>query len=88
MGKAETELYPYRLTKDGKPLEYTKEELDLRVIIDDKLSFEQHIAEDVKKKKKDTGGGNTGVFRTRVIYDVIHCTGTTPSGIRKSNLGA
>ena len=49
LSNANVGIKEYRLTKDQTPMERTKEEKDIGVIIDNKLSFDQHISEKTNK---------------------------------------
>ena len=53
--KEQTKKYAYKLEEDSAPLEYVTQEKDLGLIIDENLSFEQHIAEKIKKANSIMG---------------------------------
>ena len=55
LGTANVGIKEYRLAKDQTPTDRTKEEKDIGVIIDDKLSFDQQITEKVNKANSILG---------------------------------
>ena len=55
IGRSKIESYDYKLRADLNPMLKTTEEMDIGVIIDDKLSFEKHISEKVNKTNSVMG---------------------------------
>ena len=53
--KEQTKKFAYKLEENSAPLEYVTQEKDLGLIIDENLSFEQHIAEKIKKANSIMG---------------------------------
>ena len=47
IGNSDIDLYAYKLKDDGKAMECSKSEKDIGVVIDNKLTFENHINEKV-----------------------------------------
>ena len=55
IGNSYIDLYAYRLKDNGKAMEFSKSEKDISVIIDSKLTFENHINETVNKANSIMG---------------------------------
>ena len=55
IGNSDIDLYAYRLNDNGKAMEFSKSEKDIGVIIDSKLTFENHINEKVNKANSIMG---------------------------------
>ena len=54
-GNSDIDLYAYKLKDDGKAMECSKSEKDIGVVIDNKLTFENHINEKVNKANSIMG---------------------------------
>ena len=63
IGRSKVESYNYKLRDELNPVMKTREEKDIGVIIDDKLSFEKHISE-----KVNTANSIMGVIRRAFQY--------------------
>ena len=55
IGNSDIDLYAYRLKDNGKAMEFLKSEKDIGVIIDSKLTFENHINQKVNKANSIMG---------------------------------
>ena len=55
IGKSDIDLFAYKLKDDGKAMEFSKFEKDIGVVIDNKLTFENHINEKVNKANSVMG---------------------------------
>lgn len=73
IGKSTVDLYDYSLSKNGTIMDRAESEKDVGVIIDNKLSFDQHISEKVNKANSVMGvirGSFTCMDRTtfKLLY--------------------
>ena len=55
IGNTDIDLFTYKLKDSDKGMEFTKSEKDIGVVIDSKLSFENHINEKVNKANSIMG---------------------------------
>lgn len=55
IGKSTVDLYDYSLSRNGTIMDRAESEKDIGVIIDNKLSFDQHISEKVNKANSVMG---------------------------------
>ena len=49
IGNTTVDIMEYKLKEDQIPMEQSKEKIDIGVVIDDKLPYDQHINERVNK---------------------------------------
>ena len=66
IGNTDIDLFTYKLKDSDKGMELTKSEKDIGVVIDSKLSFENHINEKVNKANSIMGV----IRRTRRVLDI------------------
>ena len=83
IGKSDIDLFAYKLKDDGKAMEFSKFEKDIGVVIDNRLTFENHINEKVNK-----ANSVMGVIRRafEFISAVVYSHGQTSYRIRESRV--